>query len=267
MIIIEKKKPKIEDVKPVEPPKMTISPDEQDEILAKFEVEPKPLLKDFKTSKPSDDVIVPNVATNDAKQEEILQPTETKKAKKKSTKPKAKKEVKVEEEPKKEIEVEETPKRKRVNKVFNKAQNDMRSEFEETFDHNQTLPAPDDLDPKAHTEWERIMLCYAQLPKKILSNLDETMLRLFCESKSRYENARDVYQKVWGECIFTDDDRVQRQINQAIKIMHQETEIMNRLAASLCLTPQGRAKSGFYVAESLKQEEDDVNKLLDFIKG
>lgn len=130
---------------------------------------------------------------------------------------------------------------------------------------NNGIECPKDIrkDRYSYEEWNRIMASYALLPDKIISDLDITMLRLFCESKSRYMHALTTWKNELKENVVDESPRNQIWIDKCMKIMQKETDVMESLSGDLCLSPSSRAKAN---VKNKSGEEESASGMSAFEK-
>lgn len=151
---------------------------------------------------------------------------------------------------------------------FSVAQQKIREGVEAMFKMGKVLKCPESLDDDAKEEWNRLMACYASQESDILCTLDITMLRLFCESKSRYVKAYETWKNLLQGKIIVDNERIQKMIDRCFKVMDKETATMKNLAPDLCLTISGRAKAGLLAAKAdQEQESQAAEELMAFFNG
>lgn len=139
---------------------------------------------------------------------------------------------------------------------------------ESYFKTGKTLKCPDDLDDDARIEWNRLMVCYAEQNENVVSTLDITILRLFCESYSRYAKCWRAWTVTLKGKAIGDDREEQRKIDKCMKVMQDETKTMKFIAPDLCLTISGRIKAGLFAIDASKDKEADLsNQLMSFFGG
>lgn len=147
----------------------------------------------------------------------------------------------------------------------NAEEKDIAKTVEAYFKTGKTLKCPDDLDDDARIEWNRLMVCYAEQNTNVVSTLDITMLRLFCESYSRYAKAWKAWTKTLKGNIIGEDKIQQKNIERCMKVMQDESKTMKYLAPDLCLTVSGRLKAGLMAVEGAKEKSEDVaDQLMSF---
>ena len=137
-----------------------------------------------------------------------------------------------------------------------------------------TLKRPSFLSGPAKKEWNRIMKLYEQLDQKILSELDQTALVMYCEAVAAYKTFQKRYKEIIDELdsfkysdkdsrfkmkkedIEYRNDRIQKlqlKSDEILGRMNRQIKNVNNLAEQLCLTPVARAKIGIL---SLQNKED-----------
>jgi phage terminase small subunit len=131
---------------------------------------------------------------------------------------------------------------------------------EDYIKSDYTLPCPEDLksDSDAKKQWNLLMESYASYGSKIICNLDISLLRLFCESKSRYVKAYSTWQNMLKSEIVNDDQGIQYWIDKCLKIMEKETDIMRGLSSDLLLSPNGRVKANITKNVGGKSKEEEA---------
>jgi P27 family predicted phage terminase small subunit len=146
-----------------------------------------------------------------------------------------------------------------------------------------TLKRPSFLSGPAKKEWNRIMKLYEQLDQKILSDLDQTALVMYCEAVAAYKTFQKRYKEMIDELdsfkysnknmIFEmkkDDikyrnDRIhelQTKSDAILGRMNRQIKNVNNLAEQLCLTPVARAKIGILSLQN-KEEGNPVSAMFD----
>ncbi len=147
-----------------------------------------------------------------------------------------------------------------------------------------TLKRPGFLSGPAKKEWNRVMKLYEQLDQKILSELDQTALVMYCEAVAAYKTFQKRYKEMIDELdSFNYSDKnlphilkkdglkdrnhriaeLQEKSDTILGRMNRQIKNVNNLAEQLCLTPVARAKIGIL---SLKQTEDG-NPVTDLFKS
>ena len=144
---------------------------------------------------------------------------------------------------------------------------DIRKKVEKSMNPKpkNTLKSPSFLSKPAKKEWCRIMKLYEQLDQKILSDLDQTALVMYCEAVAAYKTFQKRYKEIIEELdsfkysdkdmklnmkkedIKYRDDRITQLQNKSDTIlgrMNRQIKNVNNLAEQLCLTPVARAKIG-----------------------
>jgi len=146
-----------------------------------------------------------------------------------------------------------------------------------------TLKRPSFLSGPAKKEWNRIMKLYEQLDQKILSELDQTALVMYCEAVAAYKTFQkrykeiiddldsynysneDIKYKMKKEDLEYRNDRIQKlQLNsdEILGRMNRQIKNVNNLAEQLCLTPIARAKMGILSLQN-KEEGNPVAAMFD----
>ncbi len=147
----------------------------------------------------------------------------------------------------------------------NAEEKDIARTVEAYFKTGKTLKCPDDLDDDARIEWNRLMVCYAEQNTNVVSTLDITMLRLFCESYSRYAKAWRTWTNTLQGKAIGDDREEQWKIDKCTKLMQEETKNMKFIAPELCLTISGRIKAGLFAVDAVKEKDSDMaDQLMSF---
>lgn len=113
----------------------------------------------------------------------------------------------------------------------------------------ETFTPPEDLSKGALKEWERVVRLYKQLDRRVLNDLDESLLAAYCESVAIYKAA----QKKYKTMPLVDLERGKE--SPYLKVMWREGANIARYAEQLCLSPVGRARMGVLAAK--KEIEDD----------
>lgn len=135
------------------------------------------------------------------------------------------------------------------------------------FKTGNALTCPDDLDDDARNEWNKLMVCYAEQNVNLVTTLDVTMLRLFCESYSRYVKAWNAWNSTFGGRVIGDTYEEQKQIDKCMKLMQEETKNMKYIAPDLCLTISGRMKAGLLAVKGEEKKDNDMaSQLASFFK-
>lgn len=122
---------------------------------------------------------------------------------------------------------------------------------------SKVLKTPSRLTLEAKKEWRRVMKLYNQMEADILSDLDQQALIMYCEATAVYEKAREAWSKL-GTVVSSNEDH-QRMINDALRIMRDQSKIISSLSEQLCLTPVGRARMGM---NSTQKEEEDPFQMI-----
>jgi len=144
----------------------------------------------------------------------------------------------------------------------------IREGIEGRFKCGNYIRCPDDLDRDARDEWNALMASYSQMDGDFLSTLDTSMLRLFCESYSRYTRATRKWVTDFGCKVVGDDKDEQAILDRLFKLIDTEVTNRQKLAPDLGLTPAGRAKAGQMLAKALvKKDKDGVDNARDFLNS
>ncbi len=99
------------------------------------------------------------------------------------------------------------------------------------------LTCPPELSPKARAEWDRIML---ELPRHVLiTNLDGTLLALFCDATVQYWEAKQGLEKL-GPVLMTPNGHPMQ--SPYVGIAHHYSALMIKLANELGLSPASRRR-------------------------
>ena len=146
-----------------------------------------------------------------------------------------------------------------------------------------TLKRPTFLSGPAKKEWRRIMKLYEQLDQKILSDLDQTALVMYCEAVAAYKTFQKRYKEIIDELdsfkysdknihirMNKDDlkyrnDRItslQQKSDTILGRMNRQIKNVNNLAEQLCLTPVARAKIGIIALKNM-EEGNAVSAMFD----
>ena len=150
------------------------------------------------------------------------------------------------------------PKVININKMHLKAdKKTSRSNIEKNLTVQSNFIKPTTLSKEASIEWDRITNLYSEMPAKVISSLDTSLLISYCEAVAIYKEA----QKVWKKYnkIYDIDANKNEVIKEAIKTMNKQTEIIAKCSSELLLTPVGRAKMGLNPAD--KEIQDNLDKL------
>lgn len=137
-----------------------------------------------------------------------------------------------------------------------KFQRMIREGVEGMFKLGNYIRCPDDLDRDARNEWNFLMACYSAQEGEFLSTLDTSMLRLFCEAKSRYRRAYRKWTIDYKCEVIGENKDEQAILDRLIKVRDTEFTNMQKLAPDLALTPSGRAKAGMLLAKALTKKPD-----------
>lgn len=142
-----------------------------------------------------------------------------------------------------------------------KPEREERARAMEALKVRTALERPSWLTPLAKKEWDRVMKLYGEMEADILSALDVAALVAYCEAWAIYRTA----QKDWKamKATVSEDRDTQRMINQTIKTMNEQTQVISRLSEQLCLTPVGRARMGMNPARQKKPGD----RLLEVLGG
>jgi P27 family predicted phage terminase small subunit len=93
-------------------------------------------------------------------------------------------------------------------------------------------------DPVAKQEWGEIVRILADM--QILSQADKSLLRLYCETYSRYVRAHDMVRK-YGEIIKT-PEKGYPQVSPYMAILNRAQDQLFKLLETMGLTPVARAR-------------------------
>ena len=107
----------------------------------------------------------------------------------------------------------------------------------------ESFVPPSDLSKGALKEWNRVVRLYRQLDRRVLNDLDQTLLASYCESTAAYKEAQRKYQTM----PLVDPDSGKE--NPYLKIMWREGANIAKYAEQLCLSPVGRARMGVLAAK------------------
>ena len=132
-----------------------------------------------------------------------------------------------------------------------------RNNIEKNLPVETQLIKPTMLSKEASIEWDRITNLYNEMPAKVISSLDISLLVSYCEAVAIYKEAQKVWKK--HNKIYALDDQINEEIKEAIKTMNKQTEIIAKCSSELLLTPVGRAKMGLNPAD--KEIQDNLDKL------
>lgn len=144
----------------------------------------------------------------------------------------------------------------------------IRQGIEGRFKCGNYIRCPNDLDREARDEWNALMATYASMDGEFLSTLDTSMLRLFCESYSRYTIATRKWVKDFNCKVVGDDKDEQAILDRLFKLIDTEVTNRQKLAPELGLTPAGRAKAGQLLAKALvKKDKQGVDNARDFLNS
>ena len=119
---------------------------------------------------------------------------------------------------------------------------ELRAENEPGMCEESFVP-PSDLSKGALKEWNRVVRLYRQLDRRVLNDLDQTLLASYCESTAAYKDAQRKYQTL----PLVDPDSGKE--NPYLKIMWREGANIAKYAEQLCLSPVGRARMGVLAAK------------------
>jgi P27 family predicted phage terminase small subunit len=117
-----------------------------------------------------------------------------------------------------------------------------------------------DLDAVAQAEYKRIVTAFAKTGR--LTELDETILSLYCVSFSRWKHATRALategEVIWVEVCDTHGKVVSKKpvVNPLSKVVEGAARAVHRYGDALGLSPAARTKQGFEL-EKEKDEEDD----------
>ena len=146
-----------------------------------------------------------------------------------------------------------------------------------------TIKRPSFLSGPAKKEWARIMKLYEQLDQKILSDLDQTALVMYCEAVAAYKtfqkrdkeiideldsfnySNKNMRFEMKSEDIKYRNDRIhelQIKSDAILGRMNRQIKNVNNLAEQLCLTPVARAKIGILALQSM-EEGNPVTAMFD----
>lgn len=120
----------------------------------------------------------------------------------------------------------------------------------------ETFVPPDDLTKGALKEWNRVVRLYRQLDRRVLNDLDQSLLASYCESVAIYKDAQKKYKKL----PLVDEDSGKE--NPYLKVMWREGANIAKYAEQLCLSPVGRARMGVLAAKK-EIEKDPTAEFFD----
>lgn len=144
-----------------------------------------------------------------------------------------------------------------------KSSNEEKEKRIETQQNLQTtakLSVPKHLSDRAKKEWRRTMKLYGQMETKILMDLDRTALIMYCEAYAAYAIAHEFWTTTLQCTVISSNPKTQSVIDKTLAIMEKQTNIVNKLAEQLCLTPVGRTRMG------ITPEKEKTNAFLAFLE-
>jgi len=129
-----------------------------------------------------------------------------------------------------------------------------RQEAHEPKIEKDALKKPDFLTDYAKEEWDRVIELIGELG--VLNSLDLYTLSAYCEAVSVFRNAQEQWKK--NQQVIGIDDNGRYLPNPYLRILKEQTLLINKLSEQLSLTPVGRARLG--IAKS--QEPTQFEKFL-----
>lgn len=121
------------------------------------------------------------------------------------------------------------------------------------------LTPPKDLSPMAKKEWRRIVRLHSQLSVKVINDLDSQALKMYCIAKVNYDIAAMCYLKEGQHPTVKEFTKFGYKMvpNPLLKVMEQQTNLINGLSSKLCLDAMDRARRGMVQANEPKNPLND----------
>jgi P27 family predicted phage terminase small subunit len=120
-----------------------------------------------------------------------------------------------------------------------------RKEFEEAVSPTQKVRMPKGLSVIARRKFREIIRLFESAELNLITQLDTSMLMVYCESYAIYTSG----QKIWAKAAKEDMDADQFiKLEKVLTIMDKQSKKMENLSEHLMLTPSGRARVGAMAA-------------------